>query len=36
MRALQKIHQNFFISANAAVQKAGIAALTGAQATWPA
>lgn len=28
MRALQKIHQNFFISANAAVQKAGIAALT--------
>jgi hypothetical protein len=24
MRALQKIHQNFFISANAAVQKAGI------------
>ena len=32
MRALQKIHQNFFISANAAVQKAGIAALTGAQA----
>lgn len=28
MRALQKIHQNFFISANAAIQKAGIAALT--------
>lgn len=27
MRALQKIHQNFFISANAMVQKAGIAAL---------
>ncbi len=32
MRALQKIHQNFFISANAAVQKAGIAALSRAQA----
>jgi len=32
MRSLQKIHQNFFISANAAVQKAGIAALTQAQA----
>ncbi|MBR9982029.1 MAG: pyridoxal phosphate-dependent aminotransferase [Desulfatitalea sp.] len=32
MRGLQKIHQNFFISANAAVQKAGIAALTCAQA----
>jgi aspartate/methionine/tyrosine aminotransferase len=32
MRALQKIHQNFFISANAAIQKAGIAALSGAQA----
>lgn len=28
MRSLQKMHQNFFISANAAVQKAGIAALT--------
>lgn len=28
MRALQKIQQNFFISANAAVQYAGIAALT--------
>lgn len=28
MRALQKIQQNFFISANAAVQHAGIAALT--------
>lgn len=27
MRAIQKVHQNFFISANAAVQKAGIAAL---------
>ncbi len=27
MRAIQKIHQNFFISANAAVQQAGIAAL---------
>ena len=27
MRALQKIHQNFFISANAMVQKAGITAL---------
>ncbi|WP_343217716.1 pyridoxal phosphate-dependent aminotransferase [Desulfatitalea alkaliphila] len=32
MRGLQKIHQNFFISANAAVQKAGIAALSGAHA----
>jgi aspartate/methionine/tyrosine aminotransferase len=32
IRPLQKIHQNFFISANAAVQKAGIAALTCAQA----
>lgn len=32
MRSLQKIHQNFFISANAAVQMAGIAALTQAQA----
>jgi (5-formylfuran-3-yl)methyl phosphate transaminase len=32
MRALQKIHQNFFISANAAIQKAGIAALSSAQA----
>jgi aspartate/methionine/tyrosine aminotransferase len=27
MRSLQKIHQNFFISANAVCQKAGIAAL---------
>jgi (5-formylfuran-3-yl)methyl phosphate transaminase len=27
MRAIQKVHQNFFISANAAVQKAGIVAL---------
>jgi aspartate/methionine/tyrosine aminotransferase len=27
VRAIQKIHQNFFISANASVQKAGIAAL---------
>ena len=27
MRPIQKIHQNFFISANAVVQKAGIAAL---------
>jgi aspartate/methionine/tyrosine aminotransferase len=27
MRPIQKIHQNFFISANAMVQKAGIAAL---------
>ncbi|MBT8340922.1 MAG: pyridoxal phosphate-dependent aminotransferase, partial [Desulfatitalea sp.] len=27
-RALQKLHQNFFISASAALQKAGIAALT--------
>jgi aspartate/methionine/tyrosine aminotransferase len=27
VRAIQKLHQNFFISANAAVQKAGIAAL---------
>ncbi len=27
MRALQKMHQNFFISANAAVQQAGLAAL---------
>ncbi len=27
MRAIQKMHQNFFISANAAVQQAGIAAL---------
>ena len=32
MRALQKIQQNFFISANAPVQYAGIAALTGARA----
>jgi aspartate/methionine/tyrosine aminotransferase len=32
MRAIQKVHQNFFISANAAVQKAGIAALKYAQA----
>lgn len=31
MRALQKVHQNFFISANSAVQKAGIAALENAQ-----
>ena len=30
VRAIQKIHQNFFISANAAVQQAGIAALEGA------
>jgi (5-formylfuran-3-yl)methyl phosphate transaminase len=30
MRAIQKMHQNFFISANAAVQQAGIAALEGA------
>jgi len=28
IRPIQKVHQNFFISANAAVQKAGIAALT--------
>lgn len=28
VRPIQKIHQNFYISANAAVQKAGIAALT--------
>ena len=28
VRSIQKIHQNFYISANAAVQKAGIAALT--------
>ncbi len=28
MRPLQKLHQNFFISANAAIQKAGVAALT--------
>ncbi len=27
MRAIQKVHQNFFISANAAIQKAGIVAL---------
>lgn len=27
MRAIQKVHQNFFISANAAAQKAGIVAL---------
>ncbi|MFH1982763.1 MAG: pyridoxal phosphate-dependent aminotransferase [Pseudomonadota bacterium] len=27
MRAIQKIHQNFFISANSVVQKAGVAAL---------
>ncbi len=32
MRALQKIQQNFFISANTAVQKAGIAALSSAKA----
>jgi aspartate/methionine/tyrosine aminotransferase len=31
MRAIQKVHQNFFISANAAVQQAGIAALHHAQ-----
>ena len=31
VRPIQKIHQNFFISANAAVQKAGITALTQAQ-----
>jgi aspartate/methionine/tyrosine aminotransferase len=31
MRPIQKIHQNFFISANALVQKAGIAALKGAE-----
>ncbi|MBI5894893.1 MAG: aminotransferase class I/II-fold pyridoxal phosphate-dependent enzyme, partial [Desulfobacterales bacterium] len=32
IRPLQKIHQNFFISANGPVQKAGIAALQCAQA----
>ena len=32
IRPIQKMQQNFFISANAAVQKAGIAALTQAQA----
>jgi aspartate/methionine/tyrosine aminotransferase len=32
MRPLQKIHQNFFISANAVVQKAGVAALKSAGA----
>ena len=32
MRAIQKVHQNFFISANAAAQKAGIVALRDAQA----
>ncbi len=32
MRAIQKVHQNFFISANAAAQKAGIVALQEAQA----
>ena len=32
VRPIQKVHQNFFISANAAVQKAGIAALTQAHA----
>ncbi len=32
MRPLQKIHQNFFISANAVVQKAGVAALQNAGA----
>jgi aspartate/methionine/tyrosine aminotransferase len=32
MRALQKVHQNFFISASAALQKGGVAALTKAQA----
>ena len=31
MRPIQKIHQNFFISANALVQKAGIAALKDAE-----
>jgi len=31
MRAIQKVHQNFFISANAAIQRAGIAALRYAQ-----
>ena len=31
MRPIQKIHQNFFISANAMVQKAGIAALEDAE-----
>ena len=31
MRPIQKIHQNFFISANATVQKAGIAALQDAE-----
>jgi aspartate/methionine/tyrosine aminotransferase len=31
MRAIQKVHQNFFISANAAIQKAGIVALQQAQ-----
>jgi aspartate/methionine/tyrosine aminotransferase len=30
VRPIQKVHQNFFISANAAVQQAGIAALSGA------
>jgi aspartate/methionine/tyrosine aminotransferase len=28
VRAIQKVHQNFFISASAAIQKAGVAALT--------
>ena len=32
MRAIQKVHQNFFISANAAAQKAGIVALKEAEA----
>ena len=32
IRPLQKIHQNFFISANSVAQWAGIAALTQAQA----
>jgi aspartate/methionine/tyrosine aminotransferase len=31
MRAIQKVHQNFFISANSAIQKAGIVALQQAQ-----
>ena len=31
VRAIQKVHQNFFISANAAAQKAGIVALEDAQ-----
>ena len=32
MRPLQKVHQNFFISATAAIQRGGVAALTEAQA----